>query len=265
MLGWGEVKSVSRTVTIEVKSEREIAKIREACRITASVLADLAALVRPGMSTLEISEEAQRRIESFAGAKAAFYGYRGFPAHACVSVNAEVVHGIPRKNKILREGDIVSIDLGVEWQGYYGDSAVTVAVGRTSAPAARVMAVTSEALARAIAVVKAGVSAGDIGAEIQRHVESHGMSVVKEFVGHGIGRNLHEDPAIPNWGTPGKGARLVSGMTIAIEPMVAVGRSEVTIGQDGWTARTKDNSLSAHYEHTVLVLPDGCEVLTRIK
>ncbi|MEK7287266.1 MAG: type I methionyl aminopeptidase [Elusimicrobiota bacterium] len=254
---------MNRASLIEVKSAREIAKIREACRITAVVLKDLAALVRPGLVTDVLNEEAKKRIEAYAGARAAFYGYRGFPAHVCVSVNAEVVHGIPRKNKVLREGDVVSLDLGVECNGYYGDAAVSVTAGKAGAAASRLLAVTSEALAKAMSTVKAGATVGDLGAAIQGHVESHGMNVVREFVGHGIGRNLHEDPAIPNWGTPGKGARLVAGMTIAIEPMVALGAGQISIGSDGWTAKTKDGSPSAHFEHTVLVLNDGYEVLTR--
>ncbi|MBI4062799.1 MAG: type I methionyl aminopeptidase [Elusimicrobia bacterium] len=254
---------MSVTSVIEVKSEREIKKMREAGRIAAAILSELAKSVKAGLSTLEIDEEAGRQLEKYPGVKPAFLGYRGFPARLCVSVNAEVVHGIPKKNKVIQEGDLVSLDWGVECDGYFGDCATTVIVGAASPQKSRLVAVTREALELAIQAIGPGARAGDIGHAVQSHVEANGMGVVREFVGHGIGRNLHEEPPIPNWGEPNKGTRLVPGMTIAVEPMVSLGNPEVVIGSDGWTAKTKDNSAAAHFEHTILVTSDGCEVLTK--
>ncbi|MBI4370603.1 MAG: type I methionyl aminopeptidase [Elusimicrobia bacterium] len=247
---------------IEVKSQREITIMREAGRMTAIVLAELAALVRPGLSADILDLEAKARIERFAGAAPAFRGYRGFPGNLCVSINAEVVHGIPKKNKVIREGDLVSLDLGVLYQGYYGDAATTVAVGAISDSARRLIEATRTSLSLGLAQVKPGATTGDLGHAIESHVKSLRMSVVREFVGHGIGRRLHEEPSVPNFGEPGRGARLVPGMTIAVEPMVALGSGDVVIGPDGWTAKTKDASWAAHFEHTVLVTQEGFEILT---
>ncbi len=249
---------------IEVKSSREIQKMRAACQVAAKVLAELASLVVAGMSCDELDRQAASRTARYAGAKPAFLGYRGFPANVCVSINSEVVHGIPTARKKINKGDVVSLDFGILLDGYYGDCATTVIVGEASAQAQKLVDVTREALGRAIDVVRDGARVGDIGFAVQSHVEANHMSVVRDFVGHGIGRNLHEEPAVPNWGTPGQGARLVEGMTIAIEPMVSLGGPEVFIAKDGWTAQTKDGSLAAHFEHTILVEKHGGVVLTEV-
>lgn len=249
---------------IEVKSSREIEKIRASCAIAAQVLLDLAALVVAGMTAEELDKEAVARTARYPGAKPAFLGYRGFPSSICVSINSEVVHGIPTARKTINKGDIVSLDFGILLNGYYGDCATTVAVGAVSAQAQKLMDVTRESLGRAIEVLRDGARVGDIGFAVQSHVEANKMSVIRDFVGHGIGRNLHEEPAVPNWGNAGEGARLVEGMTIAVEPMVSLGGPDVTIANDGWTAKTKDGSLSAHFEHTLLIKKHGCEILTEV-
>ncbi|MBI4668453.1 MAG: type I methionyl aminopeptidase [Elusimicrobia bacterium] len=255
---------MSRTAApvINVKSKREIAKIRQACRIAAATLAELVKIVKPGVSTAMIDEAAQDFLSRYPGARAAFYGYRGFPGHVCVSINAEVVHGVPRKNRIVREGDLVSLDWGVSYDGFFGDCAATAAAGRISESAERLVALTRQCLDRAINVVKPGAAVGDIGHAIQSHAQSNGANVIRDYVGHGIGRSLHEEPAIPNWGEPGKGARLIAGMTIAVEPMVTLGSGAVQTDGDGWTAKTKDNALTAHFEHTLLVTDEAAEILT---
>ena len=234
--------------------------MRAANQLVAQVLEELAAMVAPGVSTADLDATAERRVRA-AGAEPAFKGYRGYPATLCASVNQQVVHGIPNRTP-LKSGDIVSLDMGVKLNGYYGDSAVTVAVGAVQDDVAKLLRVTQEALAKGIVQVKIGGRVSDIGHAIQAYVEAHGFSVVREFVGHGIGASLHEEPQIANYGEPGRGPRLAEGMTLAIEPMVNMGRPAVKVLADGWTAVTKDGSLSAHFEHTVAVTKDGPLVLT---
>jgi methionyl aminopeptidase len=246
---------------IHCRSEAELTRMRAANRLVAQVLATLEATVQPGMTTLELDTLAERMVRD-AGAVPAFKGYRGFPATLCTSVNAEVVHGIPSRVRPLEDGDIVSIDIGAKLDGFYGDSAVTVAVGTVPERTRELLRVTRESLEQAIAQVKVGGRVSDIGHAVQSWVEAHGFSVVREFVGHGIGQQLHEEPQIPNYGTRGRGAKLAEGMVLAIEPMVAMGRPEVKVLKDGWTAVTKDGSLAAHFEHTVAVGADGPVVLT---
>ena len=245
---------------IVCKSPAEIVRMRAASQLVAQVLDELAAMVAPGVSTADLDAAAEARVRA-GGAEPAFKGYRGYPATLCASVNEQVIHGIPSK-KPLQAGDIVSLDMGVKLGGYYGDSAVTMAVGAVSEDASRLLRVTQEALERGIAQVKVGGRISDIGHAIQKHVEAHGFSVVREFVGHGIGASLHEEPQIANYGEPGRGPRLAEVMTLAIEPMVKMGRAGVKVLSDGWTAVTKDGSLSAHFEHTVAVTKDGPLVLT---
>jgi methionyl aminopeptidase len=217
-------------------------------------------MVAPGVSTADLDAAAEAKVRA-AGAEPAFKGYRGYPATLCASVNEQVVHGIPSR-RVLAAGDIVSLDMGVRLNGYYGDSAVTVPVGPVSEEATRLLWVTQEALQAGIAQVKIGGRISDIGHAIQRFVEAEGFSVVREFVGHGIGAALHEEPQIANYGEPGRGPRLAEGMTLAIEPMVNLGKPAVKLLADGWTAVTKDGSLSAHFEHTVAVTSKGPDVLT---
>ncbi len=218
-------------------------------------------MVAPGVSTADLDAAAEAKVRA-AGAEPAFKGYRGYPATLCASVNEQVVHGIPSATP-LKSGDIVSLDMGVKLNGYYGDSAVTVPVGAVGEDVKALLRVTQQALEKGIAEVKIGGRISDIGHAIQAHVEAHGFSVVREFVGHGIGASLHEEPQIANYGEPGRGPRLVEGMSLAIEPMVNMGKPAVKVLADGWTAVTKDGSLSAHFEHTVAVTKDGPLVLTR--
>ncbi len=243
------------------RSSAEIERMRAANQLVASVLVQLAAAVEAGVTTADLDALAERLVRE-AGAEPAFKGYRGYPATLCVSVNEEVVHGIPSKAHTLRSGDIVSLDMGVKLNGFYGDSAVTVPVGEVPERTQQLLQVTREALTRAIAEVKVGGRLSDIGHAVQAWVEEHGFSVVREFVGHGIGEQLHEEPQIPNYGQPGRGPKLASGMVLAIEPMVAMGRPDVKVLKDGWTAVTKDGSLAAHFEHTVAVTAAGPLVLT---
>jgi methionyl aminopeptidase len=245
---------------ITCRSAAELERLARVNGLVARVLSELMATVRPGVTTRQLDELAERRLRE-GGAVPAFKGYHGYPATICASVNEQVIHGIPN-DRPLAEGDILSIDLGAKLDGFFGDSAVTVPVGRVSPEAERLLAVTRESLERAIAVVKAGARVHDIGAAVQQHVEAHGYSVVREFVGHGIGTALHEEPQIPNYGTPGRGSRLAEGMVLAIEPMVNAGKAAVKVLTDGWTAVTRDGSLSAHFEHTVAVTETGCRVLT---
>ena len=242
------------------RSPVELSRLRDANRLVGRILDQLRRAVAPGVTTAELDALAEEQIRA-AGAVPAFKGYRGYPATICASVNEEVVHGIP-SGRALGEGDIVSIDLGVRLEGFYGDSAVTVPVGAVSERAAALIRVTEESLWKAIAIVRAGARVSDIGHAVQTHVEAHGFSVVREFVGHGIGAALHEEPQVPNFGEPGRGPRLAEGMVLAIEPMVNMGRPEIRIQRDGWTAVAKDGSLSAHFEHTVAVTADGAEVLS---
>ncbi|HEX9136122.1 MAG TPA: type I methionyl aminopeptidase [Nitrospirota bacterium] len=247
---------------IILKSLQEIEKIRQACLVVADVLDNIRALVQPGVSTQALDEFAEQRILA-AGAKPAFKGYRGYPKTLCTSVNYEVIHGIPSENVLLKQGDIVSIDVGAIVEGFYGDAAITLPVGTIAPAAERLIKVTEESLYRGIDQARAGNRLYDISHAVQHHVEAHGYSVVREFVGHGIGRSLHEDPQIPNFGTPGQGPRLKPGMVLAVEPMVNRGASSTIVKEDGWTAVTADGSLSAHFEHTVAVMPDGPWILTK--
>lgn len=248
---------------ILIKSDEEIERIGEACRIVALTLDSLRALIVEGVTTREIERHAEDFIIK-KGGRPAFKGYRGFPASICASVNSVVVHGIPSSKVKLRRGDIISIDLGVNFKGYFGDAAFTLPVGEVSDEAENLMKVTEEALERGMGKARAGNRVSDISNAVQSHVEANGYSVVRTFVGHGIGRFLHEDPQIPNFGLPGSGPRLRKGMTIAIEPMVNAGSSGVRVLDDGWTAVTEDGSLSAHFEHTVAVVGDAIKILTTL-
>lgn len=246
---------------VEVKSREEIAAMRRAGAVVAEILQLLAKQIASGMTTADIDGIARAELK-LRGAQPAFLDYHGFPAVICVSINQEVVHGIPRGSRGVNGGDIVGLDFGAVIDGWHADAAITVGVGTISAEAGRLIRVTHESLGKGIAAVKAGTRIGDIGAAVQGHAEAAGYSVVREFVGHGIGRALHEEPPIPNYGKAGTGPRLKAGMTVAIEPMVNEGGPEVSTLADGWTAVTKDGGLSAHFEHTVLVTDSGAEILT---
>ena len=234
--------------------------MREACIISARALKLGGEAVQPGVTTGEIDRIIRQYIESM-GAKPSFLGYQDYPASACISVNDVVIHGIPGNRKI-REGDIVSIDVGAFYNGFHGDNAATFGAGKVSAEAQALMDATRESLYEGIKMAVAGNRVGDIGAAVQRYVEMRGYSVVRQFVGHGVGTNLHEDPSVPNFGTPGRGPKLLPGMTLAIEPMVNAGTHEVSILGDGWTTVTKDGRLSAHFEHTIAITPDGPVIMT---
>jgi len=249
-------------MSIRLKSAAEIAKLREANLVVADVLDRLEAAVKPGMSTWELNEIAAARLRQLK-ADSAFLGYHGYPAVLCTSVNEVVVHGIPRKDVVLKEGDLLSIDFGAFKDGWCGDSARTLPVGPISEAAAALLAATRESLERAISQCVPGNRLGDIGWAVQSHVEPKGYSVVRQFVGHGIGRAMHEEPHVPNYGEAGKGKRLSAGLVVAIEPMVNAGTPEVVIKDDGWTAVTRDGSLSAHFEHSVAITEDGPLVLSR--
>jgi methionyl aminopeptidase len=235
--------------------------MRAAGRLVGQVLTELASRVEQGVTTADLDAVAEGLILD-AGAIPAFKGYHGYPATICASVNDEVIHGIPSGQRVLQQGDVVSIDVGASLEGYFGDSAVTLPVGRISEDAARLLRVTEESLYKAIERARLGGRISDIGHAVQKHVEAHGFSVVREFVGHGIGQQMHEDPQIPNYGDPGRGPRLSEGMVLAIEPMVNAGKAAVKVLNDGWTAVTRDRSLSAHFEHTVAVMADGPWILT---
>ena len=245
---------------ISIKSSRDLKLMREACIISARALKLGGEAVQPGVTTEEIDRIIRKYIES-QGAKPNFLNYGGFPASACISVNETVIHGIPG-HRVIKEGDIVSIDTGAIIHGFNGDNAATFAAGKVSAEAQALMDATRESLYEGIKAARAGNRVGDIGAAVQRYVEMRGYSVVRQFVGHGVGTDLHEDPSVPNFGTPGRGPKLLPGMTIAIEPMVNAGTHEVRILGDGWTTVTKDGRLSAHFEHTVAITPDGPVILT---
>jgi methionyl aminopeptidase len=248
---------------IFLKSAAELELMRKAGAIVAQILEEMTGMVAPGISTGELDQFAERRTKEL-GAVPAFKGYHGFPASVCISVNDEVVHGIPSAKRILSEGDIVGLDFGVLFQGWYGDSARTVPVGKVSEGALKLIDVTRESLHRAIDQCREGGRVFDIGHAVQNYVEGFGYSVVREFVGHGIGRSLHEEPQIPNFGPKGKGLPLKVGMVLAIEPMINAGGREVRVLNDGWTAVTVDRSLSAHFEHTVAITPRGPEILTTV-
>jgi methionyl aminopeptidase len=252
-------------MAIQLKSPAEIAKLREANLVVADVLDQLEAAAKVGVSTWELNEIAAQRLKQLK-AESAFlgYGHPKYPAVLCASVNHVVVHGVPRRDVILKEGDILSIDFGAFKDGWCGDSARTIPIGTVSPAAQALMTTTRESLERAIAACVPGNRLGDIGWAVQSHAESRGYSVVKQFVGHGIGRAMHEEPHVPNYGDAGKGRRLSAGLVVAIEPMINAGSPEVEIEEDGWTAVTKDGSLSAHFEHSVAITDDGPVVLSRI-
>ncbi len=247
-------------MSIIIKSDREIAIMRQAGRIVATILGVLSEQVRPGMKTKELDIIAARELERL-GARSSFKGYRGFPANLCVSVNDEIVHGIPGE-RVLNEGDIVSLDLGAIFKGFQGDAAVTVGVGEIDSRAEQLMEATEDVLKAGIAAAYHGAKLGDISAAIQNYAESRSYSVVREYTGHGIGREMHEEPQIPNFGSPGVGPVLREGMTLALEPMVNAGGWRTRLGNDHWVVVTADGSLSAHFEHTIAITNDGPEVLT---
>ncbi len=247
---------------VVLKSQDEIEKMRRAGRVVREVLELVRSHVKPGATTLDLEKAAEARMSEL-GARPAFKGYHGFPCVLCTSVNSEVVHGIPSKKRVLREGDIVSVDCGAVIDGYYGDAAITVPVGEKIEPVTkRLLQVTEKSLKAGIAAVKPGATLGDIGAAVQRVVEAEGFSVVRDFVGHGIGAQMHEEPQVPNFGEAGRGMKLRTGMVIAIEPMVNIGKPDVRVLKDGWTAVTDDGSMSAHFEHTVAVTDTGSRILT---
>jgi methionyl aminopeptidase len=248
---------------ILLKDGAEVEKIRIASRHALNIVLYLGERIREGMKTMELEHLCEKRIKVVGGIKAAFKGYNGYPYCLCISTNSEIVHGMPG-DRALKQGDVVGIDFGIVHDGYYGDVAVTFAVGKVSNEAERLMAVTEQALYEGIEQAREGNRVHDISSAIQAMVEEAGFSVVRDFVGHGIGRSLHEEPQVPNFGDKGKGVRLRKGMVLAIEPMVNMGASDVVIGDNGWTARTKDGSLSAHFEHTVAITENGPDILSRI-
>jgi len=249
-------------MSIVCKSASEIEKMRHSGRIVRQVLDTVRRAVAPGVTTMDLERVAERKIRDL-GAKPAFKGYYDYPCVLCTSVNSEIVHGIPSERRVLRAGDIVSIDTGVVLDGYYGDAAITVPVGDEISPELqKLLDVTRESLAQGIEAARIGNTVGDVGAAVQKVVEANGFSVVREFVGHGIGTKLHEDPQVPNYGMPGHGPRLRDGMVLAIEPMVNVGRPETRLLDDKWTAVTEDGSASAHFEHCVAVTRSGPVILT---
>lgn len=246
---------------IVLKTGRELKIMKEACSISAGALEVAGKAVEPGVTTAEIDRLAEEYIRR-RGGEPNFKNYEGYPATACISINNEVIHGIPSEKRKLRAGDIVSIDLGAKFDGYHGDNAATFACGDVSPEAKRLMDTTRESLYEGIRAACAGGRIGDIGHAVQSYVEARGYSVVRQFVGHGVGTHLHEAPEIPNFGTPGRGIRLLPGMTIAIEPMVNAGGYDVKVQPDGWTVLTKDGSLSAHFEHTIVITADGPKIMT---
>ena len=246
---------------VVLKTSRELAAMRDAGRISARALKLAGEAVEPGVSTWEIDRIVRRYIEG-QGAVPTFLGYGGFPASACISVNNVVIHGIPRKDQKLRAGDIVSVDVGAAYEGFVGDNAWTFPCGDVSSEAKALMDATRESLFEGIRAAQAGNRIGDIGSAVQRYVEARGYSVVRDFVGHGVGAKMHEDPSVPNYGTPGRGVRLLPGMTIAIEPMINAGGHTVRTLPDGWTVVTTDGKLSAHFEHSIAITKDGPVILT---
>ncbi|MFZ0629697.1 MAG: type I methionyl aminopeptidase [Acidobacteriaceae bacterium] len=250
-------------MAVTIRTPQEIEKMRRSGQVVREVLEHVRKAVKPGSSTLDLEQAAAEKIREL-GATPAFKGYHGYPCVLCTSINNEVVHGIPSGERKLRDGDLVSIDTGVVLNGYYGDSAITVAVGnQIGAKARKLLDVTAASLESAIREVKPGATLGDVGAAVQETVEAEGFSIVRDFVGHGIGTKLHEDPQVPNFGERGHGMALKAGMVLAIEPMVNAGRPGVQVLKDGWTAVTEDGSWSAHFEHTVAVTKDGALVLTQ--
>jgi methionyl aminopeptidase len=248
---------------ILLKAREEIEKIRIASRHALSIVMYLGERIREGMKTMDLENLCEKRTKEIGGIKAAFKGYNGYPYCLCVSTNSEIVHGMPG-DRVLKEGDVVGLDFGIIHEGYYGDVAVTFAVGKVSREAERLMTVTEKALYEGIEQAREGNRVNDISHAVQAVVEGAGFSVVRDFVGHGVGRSLHEEPQVPNFGDKGRGVRLRKGMVLAIEPMVNMGKSDVVIGDNGWTASTRDGSLSAHFEHTVAITENGPEILSRI-
>ena len=246
---------------IEVKNEQELQKMRAAGKVTAAVLKQMTEMVRPGISTLELDAAAEKTIRSF-GATPLFLGYYGFPGSICASVNEEVVHGIPKKDRILKSGDIISIDTGARLDGFCSDAAITLGVGKVSDEAQRLMDVTKKSLYKAIGQVKPGNRLGDVEHAVETFAIANGMGVVRDYCGHGIGRNMHEEPSIPNFGRPGTGPLLEKGMVLAIEPMLTAGTYKVRELDDGWTVVTADGKYAAHFEHTVAVTAHGSEIFT---
>ena len=246
---------------VSIKTARELSLMKDACRISAEALRAAGEAVKPGISTYEIDTIVRRYIEK-QGASPSFLGYGGFPASACISVNSVVIHGIPSKRTILKEGDIVSVDVGAFYKGYHGDNAYTFPCGKISANAQALLDATRESLYEGIKQAQAQNRIGDIGAAVQKYVEARSYSVVRNYVGHGVGAKLHEDPSVPNYGTSGRGIKLLPGMTIAIEPMVNEGTHYTRVLGDKWTVVTADGKLSAHFEHTVAITPDGPKILT---
>ena len=246
---------------VTIKTARELSKMKDACRISAEALRVAGEAVKPGVTTYEIDTIVRNYIEK-QGATPSFLGYGGFPASACISVNNVVIHGIPSKKCVLREGDIVSVDVGAYYEGFHGDNAYTFPCGEVSAKAQALLDATREGLNMGIAQALVGNRIGDIGSAVQKYVEARSYSVVRDFVGHGVGAKLHEDPSVPNYGTPGRGVRLIPGMTIAIEPMITQGSYEVEVLHDEWTTVTKDGKLAAHFEHTIAITPDGPKIMT---
>jgi len=249
---------------IVLKNTDQLAYMREAGKITGEALFLAGEAVRPGISTYELDTMIRKCIEKH-GAKPSFLGYGGFPGSACISINDQVIHGIPSKKAILKDGDIVKIDVGAFYRGYHGDSARTFPVGEISEEAKRLIEVTKESFYRGVAQIGEGARIGDIGSAIDSYVRENGYSVVRKYIGHGVGRELHEQPDVPNYGTAGRGTRLCAGMTLAIEPMVNVGSEKVYEMPDGWTVKTEDHSLSSHYENTVALTSDGVIVTTLIE
>lgn len=245
-----------------IKTRAEIEKMRASGRILRQIHNFIAPLVVPGATTMDLEKAANKKLAEFPGAIAAFKGYHGYPAALCTSVNEEVVHGIPSDKRVLKEGDVLAIDCGVILDGFYSDAAVTYAVGKVSAKTQKLLDITKASLQKGIEAAVVGGRLGDIGAAVQEFCEAEGFGVVREFVGHGIGRSMHEDPQVPNFGTRGKGPRLKEGMVLAIEPMINAGGPEVRVLKDGWTAVTVDGSYSAHFEHTVAITKDGPYILT---
>lgn len=246
---------------VVIKTARELSKMKDACRISAEALRVAGQAVKPGVTTYEIDTIIRKYIEK-QGATPSFLGYGGFPANACISVNNVVIHGIPSKKLVLKEGDIVSIDVGAYYGGFHGDNAYTFPCGKISAQAQNLLNATQEGLNEGIKQALVGNRIGDIGSAVQKYVEARSYSVVRDFVGHGVGAKLHEDPSVPNYGTPHRGVRLLPGMTIAIEPMVNEGKYQVRVLDDKWTTVTCDGKLSAHFEHTVAITPDGPKIMT---
>lgn len=257
------MESPEATRRPSIKSPRELEAMRQAGQVVARMHAAIARAVEPGMTTQDLDDVAVQELQKH-DAKPAFLGYMGFPATVCTSVNEEIVHGIP-SNRVLKEGDLVKCDVGAIVDGMHGDAAVTLPVGKVSDEAMRLIETTRESLNRAIAQVRAGARLGDIGAAIQGYAEAHGYGVVREYVGHGIGRRLHEEPQVPNYGVAGRGQVLRAGMAIAIEPMLNLGTWRTRTLEDGWTVVTADGRLSAHFEHTMAVGEEGAEVMTRLR